>query len=282
MSYVVFKGYENISIQEFLESFYISKSIIYQIKTNKLLSVNGEDFDFNYRLKNLDGIYIDTSMFDLDRIIGFRTKLDIIYEDDDLLIVNKPVNMLVHGDGKDLKTLNNAVSFYYESLQIDSSVRHCHRLDFETSGIVVYAKHLFSHAYINRQIENGDFKRHYNCLVEGYLEKNNGIIEAKIGKNRHLQNQYLISETGKSATTLYRTIKKHNNKTLLEVELLTGRRHQIRVHLKSIGHPIIGDSIYGELDKRLMLHACKVSFIHPRTKKRCSYYSDVSEEFNKF
>ena len=277
---VKYTNVSGISVEDFLKSFKVAKTLLYKIKQNKLIEINGEKKELTHILALDDVLTIDVTSLEVDKISNYKANLEVIYEDEDLLIVDKPTGILVHSDGSDNKTLNNIVSNYYETSNQDLRVRHSHRLDYGTSGIVVYAKNIFASSFLNYQIETGSFKKYYTLLVEGKIKEDSGVINQRIGKNRHLANRYLVSSSGKEAITIYNVVARFNNKTLVEAEILTGRRHQIRVHFAYLGHPIVGDEYYGTKNRRLMLHANKVAFIHPRTKKEIIVQSNLPKEFN--
>lgn len=257
---------KDTTIDEFLSEFYLSKA---NIKTllNSTYYINNQETDSKV-LKKGDIIEFDLSILDKTYFENYKVKLDIIYEDDYLLIVNKPVKMLIHPDGNRNDTLSNAVSFYYFINNLDISVRALHRLDYETSGLVVFSKDALSHSFINNQIETRSFIKEYIAILDGVLENDFGTIDFPIGRNRHDSKKYLVSKTGKSAITKYQVIRRSKNNTKVIIDIETGRTHQIRVHFSHINHPVTGDDLYGENSTRMFLHASKVSFIHPNTRKQ--------------
>lgn len=261
-----FNVLKDISIEKFLGEFYLSKSNI-NILLNSRYYINQEESNAR-ELKKGDIIEFDLSLLDKTYFDHYKYKLDIVYEDDYILIVNKPVKMLIHPDGSRNDTLANAVSFYYYINNLDISVRALHRLDYETSGLVVFSKDALSHSFINNQIENRAFIKEYIAIVEGVMENDTGVLDFPIGRNRHDSKKYMVSKTGKSAITNYQVIARSKNKTKVGINIETGRTHQIRVHFSYIKHPIVGDDLYGTKDIRMYLHASKVGFVHPNTKKQ--------------
>lgn len=271
LRYEINQVFAGLTINEFFEKFHLSKRLIYLLKVNKDVFVNCENKDFDYCLVLGDALEINETNYEFNNLVPWKKSLDIVYEDEDLLIVNKPVNMLVHPDGNTDFTLSNIVSFYYQKIGLDRMPRHIHRLDYQTSGIVIYAKSFLVSSFLSWQLESGLMEKVYLALVEkfrgNYLE-----IDSKIAKNRHINNKYRISEKGRTALSIVRYIKKIKQYHLLEVKILTGRTHQIRVHLASIESPIIGDNIYGDKTaKEMFLHHYKTSFIHPRSMMRKEY-----------
>jgi len=157
--------------------------------------------------------------------------------------------------------------------------RHLHRLDVDTSGLVVYAKHLLAHAFLNYQMEQGFIQKRYYAVVEGIMANKQGIINLPIGRNRHQSKQFIVSKQGKPALTEYRVLKEVNHQSLLAISLHTGRTHQIRVHFAHLHHPLVGDQLYGQSSSRLMLHAYFLEFIHPRTRKPLQVVTTIPEDF---
>ena len=261
-----FNVLNDIGLEKFLSEFYLSKSNINILMSSKYY-INQEE-STNRELKKGDVIEFDLSLLDKSYFDHYKYKLDIIYEDDYILAINKPVKMLVHPDGTRNDTLANAVSFYYHINNLDISARALHRLDYETSGLVLFSKDALSHSFINNQIENRTFLKEYIAILEGVLDSENGILNFPIGRNRHNSKKYMVSKTGKTAITNYQVIARSKNKTKVKINIETGRTHQIRVHFSYIKHPIVGDDLYGTKDKRMYLHASKLSFIHPNTKKQ--------------
>lgn len=196
--------------------------------------------------------------------------LTICYEDEYLLILNKPAGMLVHPTTSEhLSTLGNAVMYYFQKNQLPYSFHPVHRLDRNTSGLVLIAKlpHI-QHLLSRNDIKN--IKRQYLALVSGSLIPEEGTIDAPIARHPNSIIQRVVDENGQTATTNYKVLKKFKHVSLVELTLLTGRTHQIRVHLSHLGHPLLGDDLYGgsrELIGRQALHAARLYFTHPVSGK---------------
>ncbi|MEO8825331.1 MAG: RluA family pseudouridine synthase [Chthoniobacterales bacterium] len=213
--------------------------------------------------------------------------LSILYEDDDLLVINKPAGVTVHpGAGRHDHTLVNGLLHYCASLSVIGGVQRpgiVHRLDRETSGCIVVAKNDLSHQELSRQFAAREVTKVYLAVVAGRITPPAGIIDAPIGRHRiHRKKMMVVEEPkGKPAITAYRMLAHENDLTLVECRPKTGRTHQIRVHLKHIGHGILGDPIYGRRGKytRHLLHAWKLAFKHPRTGVLLESEAPVPLEF---
>lgn len=253
---------EGKTVYEFLSSFHLGKEKIKLYSKPGHILVNGRQEEINYLLKKDDKLELKDDLT-LD-IIPLNKKLNIIYEDDYLLIVNKPRNILIHSDGNlnNSNTLSNVVANYYKNKGLDIPVRYIHRLDKDTTGIVIFAKDPLTEAYLDDLIDKRILHRDYLAFVEGSLEKDI-VINKPIGRDRHINNKYRISNTGKEAVTTVKVVKKYKKYTLVRLSLKTGRTHQIRVHMASISHPLCGDTLYGGSLKyidRPALHSYYVKF----------------------
>jgi 23S rRNA pseudouridine1911/1915/1917 synthase len=267
MEYIINKTFANKSIVKFLEYYHVSKSLIYKLELNKTVQVNGLFEKFDYILKENDRLDFDLDMIEVNDVEAFKDQIKVIYEDEDILVVYKPPFMLVHSDGNTNDTLANRVSFYYQNHNMNNGVRHVHRIDVETSGMVIFAKHFLSHSYLANLFENHQIKKTYVCLCKGKFLDNEGVIDSNIGKDRH-SNKQIVNKNGKTALTKYTVISTKANISKVLVQIEGGRKHQIRVHLSSIKHPIVGDKLYGDgKGVRCMLHFKEVEFVHPRTLK---------------
>ena len=263
MERIVLDCQNNISVRDYFLFYHVSKTTIYHLEKDHKIYVNDKLVMLNEILHKNDKISILLDDIDNNHFKPFKKDIDILYEDDDILIVNKPPFVLIHPDGNSNETIANMVSYYYQKTKQNNGVYVVHRLDYETSGIVVFAKNFLTQTYLSYQLENRLIDKKYICLCHGLINKD-GIIDKPIGKDRH-QNKQRISKTGKVSKTSYTVLNKNNNQTKLLVTIYSGRKHQIRVHLSSINHPIFGDQIYGIKDNanRLMLHCYQMTFIHP-------------------
>ncbi len=273
MNFVYFKIEKEETIDDFLRSYFVSKKTIYKQELFNLLRVDGEVKKLNYMLKKGDVLEIKLAPFD-GVITPHKGKIDILYEDDDIVIVNKPAKILIHEDGNTTNTLTNIVNFHYQTKGYDYPVLATHRLDYETTGIVLFAKHFLALSFLSRQFEEKKVSKKYFALCEGYIEPHYRILDYPIMKDRH-SNKYIVNEKGKQARTEYQVVDQFDNKTKCEVYLNDGgRTHQIRVHLSYLGHPVVGDKLYGIEGDKFYLHFHEIEFIHPRTQKKMKFKID--------
>jgi 23S rRNA pseudouridine1911/1915/1917 synthase len=215
--------------------------------------------------------------------------LNIIHEDSDMLVINKQAGIPVHpGPGHQDGTVANALIEIYPNVKNVGSVDRpgiVHRLDMDTSGLMVVAKTQEAHLNIARQFENRTVEKTYLALVTGNLEREEAVIEAAIGRSPGDRQRMSVLENGREAITRYKVIRRYENFDLLEIRLLTGRTHQIRVHMASLGHPVAGDKIYGrEIDHlvRQFLHSAILQFSHPATGKTVQYEASLPGDIAQF
>lgn len=215
--------------------------------------------------------------------------LDILYEDDDLAVVIKPCGMVVHpAAGNEDGTLVNALLHHLDHLSgIGGELRPgiVHRLDKDTSGVLLVAKNDAAQQSLSRQLQDRQMEKHYRALVDGVVGEDAGRIEAAIARSKKDRKKMAVDPEGREAVTEWTVLRRGRACTLLDVHILTGRTHQIRVHMKHIGHPVCGDPIYGSPKgakvPRLMLHAYSLAFTHPATGERMCFTAPLPEEFVK-
>lgn len=214
--------------------------------------------------------------------------LDIIYQDKDIAIINKPQGMTVHaGNGTHGSTLVNALLYHLDSLSgINGVIRPgiVHRIDKDTSGLLVVAKNDAAHLSLSEQIKNKTCHRIYLALLEGTVKQNDGIIDTFIGRSDKNRTMMAVKDSGRRAVTHYKVLKRYKEFTFAEFKLETGRTHQIRVHCKYIGHPIVGDPVYGYEKQKFklngqLLHAWKLELTHPFTGERMSFEAPLPDYF---
>ena len=224
---------------------------------------------------------------DNSNIVPTSIPLDILYEDNWFLILNKPSGIAVHPSLLHYDdSLSNGVKYYFDSIGLKKKIRPINRLDYNTSGIVLFAKSEYIQEILNKQMQDNILKKEYLCVINGLLEEKSGILDFPIDRKEGSIIERCISSDGKPSVTRYSVIKefKNQNFSLVKCILETGRTHQIRVHFSHIGHPLIGDTLYGlpsDLISRQALHSYKVSFIHPITKKELTIISPLAEDIKK-
>lgn len=310
-SFQVDKGQAPLRIDKYLMNFVenATRTKIQAAAKNGSIKVNGIVVKSNYKVKPLDEIKV---LFEYppheNLLIAEDIDLDIIYEDDDLVVINKPAGMVVHpGHGNYSGTLINALIYHFENLPTNSSNRPglVHRLDKDTSGLLVVAKNDEAMVHLSNQFAEKTSKREYTAMVWGNLKEDSGKIDNYIGRNpkNRLQNIVLDEdnvENGKRAITNYKVLSRMNYVNLVKCTLETGRTHQIRVHMKHIGHTLFNDERYGgdsilkgttftkykqfvencfKLLPRQALHAKTLGFIHPKTGEFMQFDSELPEDF---
>lgn len=258
------------TIREYLQHFHVGKATIYQYSSNHLINVNNEVKNSEYRIKKND--VISFTLHSVEKAYYTEEPIEIIYEDEDILVCNKPIDLLVHSDGNTYDTLTDRVGFHYQRIGYFHPVLPAHRIDKETSGIVIFGKHFISIAYLSTQFETRDIEKIYTCLAENIFTQKEGLIQSKLLRDQH-SNKMVVSPFGKMATTTYKVIENLFDSARLEVDIKSGRTHQIRVQLASIGHSVVGDSLYGHPNKRLMLHFSRISFKSLRTNQLVTFES---------
>ena len=281
LKYIVDK---EINIRQVLrEKFGVSERLLTKLKKNRKIYLNGKnDIFLDIPVKTSDIVEVD---FDFDEdnsnIVPVKMNLNIIYEDDSLIVLDKPFNMPVHPSLNHYEvSLSNGLKYYYDSVNLHRKIRPINRLDKDTSGIVIFAKNEYAQDRI--RITN----KIYLTILEGKLE-GSGIIDKPIARKADSIIERCINDNGEKAITEYSVIKNFNigneEFSLIKCILHTGRTHQIRVHMASINHPILGDTLYGKsstLIDRQALHAYKLTFVHPITKKEIEVTASIPYDMN--
>lgn len=256
-----------------------SKSSIKSLLTHKQVLVNDDAISqYNTPLKNGDIITIVKTRFDKNNLRGVK----ILYEDNDIIVAEKDRGVLSVSTGKKGEvTAYNILKDYLKTIDPKNKIFIVHRLDRDTSGVMIFAKTPKAQEILQKNWNEIVKKRTYVAVVMGKMEKKSDTIISYLAENKAF-NTYITEKNGKKAITTYNTLKSNKNYSLLEVDIETGRKNQIRVHMKSINHPIIGDKKYGGEKnpiRRLGLHAHSIVFTHPITNKLMSYTSDIPREF---
>lgn len=273
----------------------LTRSRVQKLVEKKLVTVNGEVCDDkNYRMKAADQVLINVAAPEELAARPEDIELDIVYEDKDLLVINKKRGMVVHpAPGHQDGTMVNALLGHCKDLSgIGGVIRPgiVHRLDKDTSGLLIVAKNDYAHNSLTEQLKARTLKRVYFALVCGQVKPQRGKVEAPVGRHLKHRKKMAVIAGGRDAVTRYRVVKHYKRYSLLKLKLETGRTHQIRVHMAHIGFPVVGDPLYGpgshgdlpgELASPQALHAMALSFEHPRTGAKMNFSAPLPEVFRK-
>lgn len=289
LEYTIPKEFHTITIGSFLKSLGLSRQCIIALKKQeKGILLNGIWAYVNTCLTTGDTLTLtlsdDTSS---EKIPPIDLPLNILYEDEDILVVNKPSDMPIHPSLNNYEnTLANAVAYYYENQNVPFVFRCINRLDRDTTGVTMLAKNPFSAAILSEMVRNREIHREYMAIADGIFTIKEGVVDAPIGRKEGSTIEREINyETGETAITHY-SVQKENkelNVSLLKLWLETGRTHQIRVHMKYLGHPLLGDFLYNPdmtHIKRQALHSYSLSFNHPITKEPMQFIAPVPQDMN--
>lgn len=277
-------------LAEVLEVEDYSRSFIQKLIKDEGVLVEGKPVKTNYKVSSGEEIRLLIPEPILPEIVAEDIPLDIIYEDDDYLIVNKPKGMVVHpGAGHFTGTLVNGLLYHCKDKlsEINGVLRPgiVHRIDKDTTGTLIVCKNNKSHSNIAAQLSEHSITRKYRGIVTGVIKEDEGVINAPIGRHKTDRKKMAITDKGKRAVTKYRVLKRFKQYTYAEFTLETGRTHQIRVHMASIHHPLLGDEVYGPAKcpvkglEGQTLHAMTIGFIHPTTGEYVEYTADLPDYF---
>lgn len=263
VSLIIDKTLTNKTIKEVLLAFFVGKGKIEELRVNKGVFVNDKQVDLNYVTSLNDKIVFVSEETCVDFI---KKDIEVLYEDEDFIAVYKEKGMLVHSDGTSTPSLINYVS----NIVSDRIIYPVNRIDVDTSGIVLFAKHFLSSTSINKMVENHELEKIYLLKVKGKLAKKEGKLDFNLGRDRHNAKKMIVNEKSSlKAITYYEVLKETNEYSLINAKIITGRKHQIRVSFAHINHPLIGDKLYGDKNSSvpLQLEATYLRFISPITKK---------------
>ena len=269
-----------------------SRSYLQKIIKDGSVLVNGKAQKASYRMEDQDEVLVDLPELKEPEIEAENIPLDILYEDDDLLMVNKPKEMVVHPSAGHLTgTLVNAVMYHCKDRLsgINGVMRPgiVHRIDMDTTGVLVICKNDKAHNHVAAQLKEHSITRKYRAIVHGVIKEEEGIVDAPIGRHPVERKKMAAGvKNGKRAVTHYRVLQRFRNHTYIECQLETGRTHQIRVHMASIGHPLLGDTVYGPAKNPMhlqgqTLHAQVLGLIHPSTGEYLEVEAPLPEYFEK-
>ena len=266
----------------------LTRSAVQGLIERGLVRVSGSNVSKNYKLRDGDAVEAEIPEPEPMDAVAEDIPLNIVYEDSDLLVVNKPKGMVVHpAHGNYTGTLVNALLWHCgDSLSgINGVIRPgiVHRIDKNTSGLLIVAKNDASHLKLAEQIKAHSFTREYEAVASGYFKETEGTIDAPIGRHKTDRKKMCVTtENSRNAVTHYSVIKQYGGYAHVKLRLETGRTHQIRVHLAYIGHPVLGDDVYGKAYKGIegqCLHARKIGFIHPTTGEYMEFTSELPDYF---
>ena len=268
----------------------LSRSQVQELIARGLVTVNGIEVKPSQRLKEGDSVGVIVPPVEEVELVPERIPLRVVYEDEDLVVVDKPPGLVVHpAAGHRSGTLLNALLARYPDLPLDEEKRPgiVHRLDKDTSGLIVVARSHDAREHLQAQFKAREVLKVYLSLVEGVVEPRNGVIDASIGRDtRDRKRMAVVPSGGRLAVTEFRVLERLGEYTLLEARPRTGRTHQVRVHLAFLGHPVVGDSVYGHRTRRLamerqFLHAHRLTFRHPSSGREVELVSELPADLER-
>jgi 23S rRNA pseudouridine1911/1915/1917 synthase len=292
LEYKIQEADNNKKLREYLKSgLTLSTRLIRGAAADGRITINGRVAKLNHIIKTGDILKIEVSKDEDQNIVPEPMELDIVHEDEDVIVINKPPFTVVHPTRSHQSgTLANGVLYHFRSKGESCIVRLVSRLDMDTSGLIVIAKNQYSHMFLAMEMEKNNFLKGYTAVVWGNVSPVQGTINKPIYKPQDDSIKRIVDERGQESITHYEVIESLKDADIVKLKLETGRTHQIRVHLSHLGHPIIGDTLYGrggeeELIKRQALHASHLGFVHPRTKEfivlSCQLPEDMKSLINK-
>lgn len=284
LTYTIQPNDSFFNVKELLKlKFQISDRLLVKLKKNKKIWLNSTPTFVDSRLKPFDIVEILIDFEEKsENIIPTQIDLNIIYEDEYYIVINKPSGIAIHPSILHYTdSLANGVKFYFEQKNIKKKIRPINRLDKDTSGIVIFAKNEYIQEFLVKEMKKNTFFKEYIAVCEGIFESKIGTINLPIGRKENSIIERCVCSDGDIAITHYNVLKSLKNTSVVHVTLETGRTHQIRVHLSNIGHPILGDTLYGNpssVINRQALHAYKVKFIHPITGLNVEYIATIPSD----
>lgn len=275
----------NLNINNILKNeLKISSRLLYKLIKNNYILLNNKPCDTRCSANIGDIISINFNYEeDNSNIVPTKMDLNIVYEDEWLLIINKPAGIATHPSILHYSdSLCNGIKFHFDAINLKKKIRPVNRLDLNTSGLVVFAKCEYIQEYLISEMKSNELKKEYLCLCDGIFENKKNTINAPIARKEHSIIERCVSKNGQYSVTHYEVLNEFENYSLVNCTLETGRTHQIRVHMSYIGHPLIGDSLYGSISdfiNRQALHCYKLNFIHPITGKFLNFTGELPSDF---
>lgn len=261
----------------------ISSRLLQKLISNKYVSLNGTITDTRNPVSIGDIVTVNLDFEEKsENIVPTKMQLDIIFEDEAFLVLNKPAGIAVHPSILHYQdSLSNGVKYYFEEIGLHKKIRPVNRLDLHTSGLIVFAKNEYVQECLITQMRENLFKKEYIAIVSGQLENQKGSIHLPIARKPNSIIERCVSADGQEAITDYEVVQSFKDYSVVKCLLKTGRTHQIRVHMSAIGHPLLGDTLYGSssnLINRQALHSYNISFVHPITHKKIDLHADLPED----
>ena len=277
--------YQNIN-QILKQEFNISARLLHKLIVEKHIILNGFAVDSRSSVEIGDILTINLDFEEeSENIVPTQMKLDIVYEDDAFLILNKPAGIAVHPSILHYEnSLSNGVKFYFNNIGLNRKIRPVNRLDLNTSGLIVFAKNEYIQECLIQQMKSGIFQKEYIAIVQGHLEPKEGTISFPIARKENSIIERCVSPDGQEAITDYCVLEQFADYSVVKCSLKTGRTHQIRVHMSAIGHPLLGDTLYGVSSNwidRQALHSYRICFVHPVSHKNLEFMCELPEDMQK-
>lgn len=288
LKYIIKENDNYSTVKELLKAYFkISDRLLLRLKNSQNIFLNGVPTYVSKSLNTNDEVTVSIDFIeDNSNIVPTKMSLDIIYEDEYYIVINKSPNLPVHPSMLHYEnSLSNGIKYYFDSIGLKKKIRPVNRLDKDTSGIVIFAKNEYIQECLVSQMKTMDFEKQYIAVCDGIFETKMGTIDLPIARKNGSIIERCIDSSGDHAITHYEVLQEQHNISIVKCLLETGRTHQIRVHLSAIGHPILGDTLYGNKSSninRQLLHAYNVKFIHPITKIPANYVAPIPGDIKKY
>ena len=277
--------YQNIN-QILKQEFNISARLLHKLIVENHVFLNAVAIDTRNTVVLGDVVTVNLDFKEeSENIVSTQMNLDIIFEDDGLLILNKPAGIAVHPSILHYEdSLSNGVKFHFDNIGLQRKIRPVNRLDLNTSGLIIFAKNEYIQECLIQQMKTGTFKKEYIAIVQGHFQKPSGTINLPIARKENSIIERCVSSDGQEAITDYSVLQEFDDYSVVKCSLKTGRTHQIRVHMAALGHPLLGDSLYGvscNWINRQALHSYRVCFVHPVSHENIEFICELPEDMEK-